>query len=158
MIEQLVNDYLAGPDLLRRVVAGMSKEQLQARPIPGKWSTLEVVCHLADYEPILADRMKRIISHDQPTLLGADENRFAEHLYYQDRDIEEELQIIEWTRKQMARILKQLPAEAFQRTGVHSERGPMTLQRLLELSVKHIPHHIRFIEDKRAALGLARAS
>jgi hypothetical protein len=44
----LIKQYLAGPDLLRRAIAGMEKEQLLARPIPGKWSTQEVVCHLAD--------------------------------------------------------------------------------------------------------------
>jgi hypothetical protein len=33
----------------------MTREQLLARPVPGKWSTQEVVCHLADYEPIYAD-------------------------------------------------------------------------------------------------------
>lgn len=60
--EALIEQYLAGPDLLRRGVAGMTNDQLLARPIPGKWSTQEVVCHLADYEPIYADRMKRVIA------------------------------------------------------------------------------------------------
>jgi hypothetical protein len=36
------------PAALRRVVEDMTPEQLTARPIPGKWSTLEVVCHLVD--------------------------------------------------------------------------------------------------------------
>ena len=43
-------------ELLRNAVAGMTREQLVARPVPGRWSTLEVVCHVADFEPILADR------------------------------------------------------------------------------------------------------
>jgi len=55
--DALIEQYLAGAGLLRRAVAGMTREQLLARPIPGKWSTQEVVCHLADYEPIYADRM-----------------------------------------------------------------------------------------------------
>ena len=38
----LIDSYLDGPQLLRKAVAGMSQEQLVARPIPGKWSTLEV--------------------------------------------------------------------------------------------------------------------
>jgi hypothetical protein len=41
----LIEDYLAGPQLLRKAVAGMSQDQLVARPIPGTWSTLEVICH-----------------------------------------------------------------------------------------------------------------
>ena len=132
----------------------MSKDQLQARPVAGKWSTLEVVCHLADFDPILADRMKRIIAEDQPQLLGASEKHFAAALAYHQRDLEEELTLIEKTRSQLARILRTLPAEALQRTGVHNERGPLTLERMLTLAGNHIPHHIPFIQEKRAALGL----
>src|SRR5271167_3320286 len=108
-LRQLIEDYLQGPKVLRKAVAGMGRDQLRARPVPGKWSTLEVVCHLADFDPILADRMKRVIAEDRPTLVGADEKRFATTLAYHQRDLEEELTIIEKTRQQMARILRTLP-------------------------------------------------
>src|SRR5437870_11124227 len=106
---QMIDEYLAGPAAVRKAVAGMSAEQLRARPVAGKWSTLEVVCHLADFDPILADRMKRVIALDKPTLVGADENRFASELAYHARDAEEELAIMTHTRSQMARILRTLP-------------------------------------------------
>lgn len=150
--QQMIAEYAAGAETLRKAVAGMSAEQVRARPIAGKWSTLEVVCHLADFDPILADRMKRIIAHDKPLLLGADEQHFARSLAYDDRDIEDELKLIELTRKQMARILSKLPAEAFQRQGVHSERGLVTLEQMVRITTRHIPHHVTFIEEKRAAL------
>ena len=153
-LPELIDQNLAGVKTLRQAVAGMSKEQLQARPVAGKWSTLEVVCHLADFDPILADRMKRVIAEDRPTLLGADENRFAAALAYPDRDVEEELTIIERTRSQMARILRTLPGESLARVGVHNERGPRTLEQLLTTATNHIPHHVKFIQDKRQALGL----
>ena len=153
-LSQMIDGYLAGPWALRQAVAGMSREQLLARPVPGKWSTLEVVCHLADFDPILADRMKRVIAEDRPQLLGADERRFAAALAYHERDLEEELVLVERTRSQMARILRTLPAEALQRAGVHNERGPLTLEQLLTVATNHIPHHVRFINEKRRALGL----
>ena len=53
---ELADQYLAGANSLREAVKGMSREHLTARPVPGKWSTLEVVCHIADFEPVLADR------------------------------------------------------------------------------------------------------
>jgi hypothetical protein len=153
-LSEMIDAYVAGARTLRKAVAGMTREQVQARPVPGKWSTLEVVCHLADFDPILADRMKRVIAEDRPQLLGADEQRFAAALAYHERDVEEELTLIERTRSQMARILRTLPAEALQRVGVHNERGPLTLERLLTLATNHVPHHVRFIEEKRQALGL----
>jgi hypothetical protein len=156
VLAQLIDNYLSGVALLRQAVAGMSREQLLARPIAGKWSTQEVVCHLADFDPILADRMKRVIAEDRPTLVGADENRFAAALAYGDRDVAEELAIIEQTRRQMARILHTLPAEALGRVGVHNERGPRTLEQLLTTAANHIPHHVKFIQEKRQALGLGK--
>ena len=153
-LQEMINAYLEGPKTLRRAVAGMTREQATSRPIDGKWSTLEVVCHLADFDPILADRMKRVIAEDKPQLIGADENRFAAALAYADRDLEEELTIIEKTRQQMARILEKLPPQALARTGLHNERGELSLEKLLTTTTNHIPHHVKFIEEKRKALGL----
>jgi hypothetical protein len=157
VLADMIESYLRGIEILRKAVAGMSREQLLARPIPGKWSTLEVVCHLADFEPILADRMKRIIAEDRPALLGADEKRFAAALAYHQRDLAEELHIIDQTRRQMARILRTLPAEALTRVGVHNERGPLSLEQMLKAVTNHIPHHVKFIDEKREALDLEKA-
>jgi uncharacterized damage-inducible protein DinB len=153
-LQSLIEQYVAAPADLRAAVAGMSRDQIVARPVAGKLSTLEVVCHLGDFEPIYADRIKRIIAEEKPTLVGADENRFLAALAYHDRDLDEELAIIERTRSQMARILRTLPDSALARVGVHNERGPLTLEQLLGYAINHLPHHVRFIHDKRLALGL----
>jgi uncharacterized damage-inducible protein DinB len=155
-LQQLTNDYLSGPKAVRTAVAELTREQLLARPVAGKMSTLEVVCHLADFEPIMADRMKRVIAEENPTLLGADENRFLTALAYHDRDLDEELTIIERTRSQLARILRTLPNDALLRTGTHNERGPLTLEKLLTTAINHIPHHVQFIHQKRQALVAVR--
>jgi hypothetical protein len=151
--DALVEQYLAGPGLLRRAVAGMSRDLVLARPIPGKWATQEVVCHIADYEPVYADRMKRVIALKQPELLKGDPGLFAARLAYDHRDVEEELALIELTRRQIARILRALKPEDFQRQGGHSRDGVLTLQVLLQRITAHIPHHVRFIEEKRRALA-----
>lgn len=151
-MQNLIDEYLAGPKKLRDAIAGMTEKQLDATPIPGKWSTRQVICHIADFEPVYADRMKRVIAEDNPTMFGGNPDAFAARLAYDQRDIEEELQLIESVRKHVARILKSLKPEDFQRTGNHSERGPLTLEKLLTNVTNHIPHHVKFIEEKRAAM------
>jgi uncharacterized damage-inducible protein DinB len=151
-MKSLIEQYLAGAAELRAAVAGMTREQLIARPIAGKMSALEVVCHLSDFDPIYADRMKRVIAEDNPTLVGADENRFLAALAYHERDLEEELVIVERTRSQFARILRTLPDAALQRAGMHTERGRCTLEQLLSGIIQHIPHHVAFIRAKRQAM------
>src|SRR5262249_11931450 len=150
----LIEQYLAGPGVLRRAVSRMTRDQLLARPIPGKWSTQEVVCHLADYEPIYADRMKRVIALKEPELLKGDPGLFAARLTYDQRDVEDELAIIELTRKQMGRILRALKPEDFQRQGGHSRDGGLTLEVLLQRITAHIPHHVQFIEEKKRAMDM----
>jgi hypothetical protein len=127
---------------------------LTARPVPGKWSTLEVICHIADFEPVYADRMKRVIAEESPLLLAGDPDLFQARLAYSSRDAEEELTLIQIVRSQMARILKTLPESDFARTGKHSVDGPISLAVLLERITGHIPHHVKFVEEKRRALGL----
>jgi hypothetical protein len=149
----LIADYLTGIDLLQSAVAGMTRELVLARPIAGKWSTLEVVAHLADFEPIFADRVKRILATERPLLIAADERPFAEHLRYHDRDLETEVQLIAATRRQLACILRGLPPEAYQRCGIHSHVGSVTVEQILTQAVRHIQHHAPFIVAKKEALA-----
>jgi hypothetical protein len=44
----LLDAYLSGPGMLRAAVTGMSRGQMISRPIAGRWSGLEVVCHLVE--------------------------------------------------------------------------------------------------------------
>ena len=61
---ELIAEYEQGIEDLRSAVAGMTSEQVLARPIPGKWSTQEVVGHIADAEVFMSDRIVRTASAD----------------------------------------------------------------------------------------------
>lgn len=152
-LDELISEYLAGPELLWQAVTGMTEEQLDALPIPGTWSTRQVVCHIADFEPVYADRMKRVIAEDEPTFFGGDPDVFAARLAYGERDVDVELRLVEATRQQVARILKTLAVADFSRTGNHFEDGPLDLKTLLTRITNHIPHHVRFINEKREAVN-----
>ena len=153
--ESLAAEYLKGAADLRAAVTGMTREQLVARPVAGRMSTLEVVCHLSDFESVFADRMKRIIAlGDSPLLVAADDKLFTKELRYHDRDAEEELALVAATRGQMARIIRKLSPEQFQQTGVHTVAGLMSLEKVIRGAINHFAHHIPFIADKRKALGV----
>jgi uncharacterized damage-inducible protein DinB len=149
-----IDAYLASLPRLRRAVADLSPEQLRARPVPGKWSTLEVVCHLVDSEQAWCHRMKRVIAEERPLLIGYDESRFTRSLPYHEANLEDELALLEAMRRQMARTLRAQPEAGWSRTGVHSERGLITLEEMLQAEVEHIPHHLAQILEKRKAMGL----
>jgi uncharacterized damage-inducible protein DinB len=154
-LSKLIDDYVAGPATVRKAIAGMTPAQRLARPVAGNWSTMEVVCHLADSEQAWAHRIKRVLAEDRPLLIGYDESRFTASLAYHQLDLEEELDMIELTRNQLARVLRTLSADALARTGIHNERGSITLEQMLQIEIDHIAHHLRFVQAKRKALGLS---
>jgi hypothetical protein len=154
----LVESYLAGPGELREAVSGLSREQLVTRPIPGKWSVLEVICHLADTDANIAHRLKRVLSEERPQFERVEPDLMLADLAYHGRDVEEELTIFDLTRRQMGRILQASPAEAWERTGIVADRGGKSVAQMLNGAVEHLRHHLRFIVEKRQALELGEST
>ncbi len=150
----LLARYSAGAAAVRQAIAGLDPSALRARPIAGKMSSLEVVRHVVDSDQFMCDRMKRTIATERPLLVGVESVDYREPLRYQDRDPELDLRLLEVQREQMAADLEQLPAEAWERTAVHSEVGPLTLLQLLDHAVDHLESHLDAIAEKRAALAL----
>ena len=155
MNRALIEAYVDGPAKLRAAVSGLTHEELTARPGPGAWSILEVVVHLADSDAISIDRMKRIISEDNPSLLYADENAYNEKLHPHEQDLEDTLTLFEVGRRQWARVLRLLPDEAFERAGTHNRKGAVTLGELVADYVAHVDDHLKFIHGKRVNIGRA---
>jgi hypothetical protein len=150
--DELISDYARGIDELRAAVAGMTAEQVLLRPVPGKWSTLEVVAHLADSEVYFTDRIERTIVLDHPLLMGVDERNYPERLNYQAFDLGEQLDLFAALRRHATRILRLQPAATWQRTAVHSETGLVNLRQLVQQATRHARHHLPFIAEKRAAM------
>lgn len=153
MDRSLIEAYVAGPAKLRAAVAGLTRDELTARPGPGAWSILEVVVHIVDSDAISIDRMKRMLSEDNPTLLYADETAYVERLHTHAQDLEDALTLLEVGRRQWARVLRLLPDEAFARTGQHNRCGIVTVGEYVASYVDHIDDHLKFIVGKRAKLG-----
>ena len=152
-ISKLIEAYSGGPKLLGEALRLTANADLDARPIEGKWSIREVVCHLADSEIIYADRMKRVIAENSPTFFEADPDLFGPALFCPRRPLDKEFDVVEAIRAHMLPILQSCDTVDFQRTGVHSVDGPLTLQTLLERITAHLPHHVAFIKEKLQAMA-----
>jgi hypothetical protein len=148
----LLSAYEQGVMALKTAVADMTPEEIAFRPSADKWNTHEVVCHLADFELINAERIKRVIAEDRPAFLNAEPEPFATNLAYSQRNLAQELSLISCLRQHVATILRSLRPEQWQRAGHHSTDGELTVAQLVRRVTNHIPHHIRFIEAKKAAV------
>jgi len=153
MNKQLIEEFVACGPRLREAVAGLNSEDVTARPGPGKWSILELVIHLADSDAIAIDRMKRILTEENPPLLYADEAAYVDRLCSHDQSLDDALTLIEVSRRQFARVLRKLPDDAFARRGTHNRRGAMTVGEMVKDYIGHVNHHLKFLLDKRVRLG-----
>jgi uncharacterized damage-inducible protein DinB len=148
----VIEQFASGGAKLRRAVAGLSFQELTARPGPGKWSILEVVIHLTDSDAIAIDRMKRMLSEDNPPLLYADETAYNEQLFPHEQSLEYALTLFDLGRRQFARVLRQLPPEAFDRAGTHNRKGRVTVREMVHSYIKHVDDHLVFVHAKREKL------
>jgi len=157
MDAKLIEHYAAGGEKLSMAIRGLTREDLLAVPPAdanvGRWSIQQVVIHCLDSDLIATDRLKRMIAEDNPTIVGYDENRFVQNLYYPEQPAETAVQIVDLNRKVFVNVLRRLPATAWERKGTHNERGVITVAGYLKSTVDHLDHHLSFIHKKRAQMG-----
>src|SRR5436190_8591020 len=128
----LLDTYANDAGNLSKSIAGLSREDLLAFPVPGTWSIQQIVLHLADSDLILADRMKRVIAEDNLLIIGFSETKYAARLHYDAQDATIAVDIFAKNRRLMSGLLRRLPESDFQRVGIHNERGKLTLTDLVK--------------------------
>jgi hypothetical protein len=131
---------------LDRRLAGIPEAPLRQPEAPGKWSVIAIVQHLADSELILSVRARLILSEDRPLIRAFDQDRWAERFDYLGASLELALAQLRALREANLALWRRLGPDELAREGLHSERGPESLGRLLELMAAHDLVHRRQID------------
>ena len=146
--EQLVAQYRDGYTAVAEALLKITDKELDARPGPGRWSAREIVHHLADSEMNAAIRLRRLLTEDRPAIEAIDQDEFARHLHY-DRPYEASLEAFRWARASTAELLERLTPGDWRREGTHSEIGPFSVEKWLEIYGQHAHRHARQILEAR---------
>ena len=147
---KLIEQYKDGYRVVAEALAGASDEELDGRPVPGKWTAREVVHHLADSEMTAAIRARLLVAVDRPQIVGFDQDEFTRRLHY-DRPIEASLEAFKGARRSTAELLERLSDAEWAREGTHTEHGRYTLERWLEIYAAHAHQHAEQILAARDA-------
>lgn len=134
------------PNTLERLIKGVPEEKLKLRPAPGKWSVIEILAHLAEDELSGSWRYRQILQYERPLLLGFDQDLWARIGDYGSWSAQEALEMFRLLRNANLRMFTQLTPEQWQRHGVHSERGRMTVQELCRHMAAHDVNHIEQVK------------
>ena len=156
-IPELLERYRRGAELLAVAITGAAGPELDFHPAPGEWSVRQIVSHLADAEAANVVRFRQVIAEDNPTLVPWDQNAWAERTDYAKRKPSQALETMRILRADNYQLLKDLPEEAYLRSGNHLRRGAMTLLDLLRLFAEHAESHAAQIREVRSAYKASRA-
>jgi hypothetical protein len=156
-IAELLERFRRGPELLAVAITGAAGPEFDFVPEPGKWSIRQIMAHVSDSELVGADRFRRVIAEDNPTLVGFDQNAWAANLDYSKRKPSQALEMFRRIRAESYEMLKELPEQVFDRAGNHTERGSITLRQLLKIYAEHAESHAIQLRHVREAYRQSRA-
>lgn len=139
------------PAQLEHVVCDLTDEQLHTPYIEGEWSVAQNVHHLADSHINSFIRLKLILTEDCPPLKGYDQDSWAEMADERETPISSSLTILRGLHRRWVMLFESLQDRDWQRVGIHSESGEMTVHDLLSYYGQHGEGHIEQIKRSLAA-------
>jgi uncharacterized damage-inducible protein DinB len=144
------------PDALKKLLDGISDALAKNPPAPGKWSVRQIMAHLADSELVAGYRYRSILGAEDGSPIPAyDQDRWAKAENYNDIPLADSLSSFSALRQMNLRLLESLPASAWDKYGLHAERGRESIRDLVQLVAGHDLNHIAQI---RKILGAAQAA
>lgn len=149
--DNLINDYAQQAGELEALAASCTIESAAWRPGAQAWSVVEIAGHLADAELLAAVRLRRIITQDQPNFYSYQQERWAQRLHYQHRELTRVVARFVLLRGENADLLKELTREDWRRKGRHDRDGVLSLRQLIEGYVGHTAKHLQQMQAVAAA-------
>jgi len=148
-IKAIVSGLAAAPDILEGFVRSIPAAHLTLqRGQEGTWTITEHLSHLASVQPMLIDRIRRILTEDEPEFIPffpgeghapADPARGL--------SMSETLGFFRARREEQVEILKDLPKEAWQRMARHPEYEAYGLTILARHMLMHDHWHMYRMEE-----------
>jgi hypothetical protein len=133
-----------GPETFTALLAGLDDEPARWRPAPGKWSILEVVCHLADEErEDFRTRLDSTLHRPDDPWPGIDPEGWVTERGYQDRELAPSLEDFLQERERSLAWLDSLTNPDWGRVHEHPRLGRMRAADVLVSWAAHDLLHFR---------------
>jgi hypothetical protein len=139
------------PHRLRELVEPLSAAELTTAYLPGEWTIAQIVHHLADSHLTSYHRCRLIATEHEPPLKPYDQDAWAALPDAQQADISDSLALLQHLHARWVVFWQQLPADAWQRIGIHQQNGPVSLAQQLADYAAHGNDHLAQIRRTLAA-------
>jgi uncharacterized damage-inducible protein DinB len=150
----VLSDYLAAPDRLAQVVAGLDAAALARSLTSDTWTIRQLVHHMVDGDDLWSVAVMAAIGNPDGVFTlqwywDVPQTTWAEQWHYADRDVRPSLELFKANRQHIAQLLEVVP-EAWDRAitisvrGRDDERAPVA--EIVEMQARHALAHIQEIE------------
>jgi|SRR5579871_1053366 len=131
-----------GPLVVRRLLHQIPASRLDEALVEGRFTPREVIAHLADWEPILRERIEAARTEPGTVIQVWDEGQMALDHGYARTDPEEQCALFIRERSLTAALVRGLAAEDWGKTVQHPERGVQSVDDMANLILGHDLYHI----------------
>ena len=121
-------------------------EKALARKPEGKWSVKEIIGHLGDCEYVYGVRLRIALAEPGNTLQPFDQNLWVENLKHQEKEIGKLVESLKGLRRANLTVLKDVKEKDWEKYGMHTERGKMTVEGIVKLLAEHFERHLEQME------------
>jgi hypothetical protein len=132
---------------LSGLVSALTPAQAEHRYAPGKWSVKQVLAHLADTERVFVFRALWFARGETAALPGMDENLWGETAGADARKVADLGAELDLLRRHSLALFAALPAEAWDRRGVASERV-LSVRAVPWILAGHERHHLEILRER----------
>jgi len=144
------------PKTLMALLRGVPDEVLRRKPVPEKWSMLEIACHLRDVERLFLERYAKMANHDRPALRMINQDELAVALKYNQDEPAAAIREFQALRAETVALLSALAHQSWQRIGLHPKRGEFSIDAQVGIHVNHDANHLNQIRALRERFGPAQ--
>jgi hypothetical protein len=132
----------------------LSEEELRETYGHEKWSVRQILCHLADAETVLYDRIRRVIAEPKQVLMAFEQDEWARHLDYNTFPIEISKAIYSNVREAIIFLAAKFYESHGHKEFIHSRTGLRTLKQEFDKVADHNRTHLEQIKTALNVEGL----
>jgi hypothetical protein len=114
-----------------------------SRPETSEWSVIECLGHALDAEIVSSARYRWILAHDEPALIGYDQDLWVDRIHAgRNDDPAELLDLFDPLRRANLALWARSSEDDRARVGIHAERGRESYELVFRLLAGHDRFHL----------------
>lgn len=124
----------------------LSEEELKKTYGEGKWSAKQILCHLADAETVLYDRIRRVIAEPKQVVMAFEQDEWAKNLDYDSFPLNISQSIYCNVREAIIYLARKFYESQGHKEFIHSRTGLRTLKPEFDKVAEHNRTHLEQIK------------